>query len=320
MTRIVAGGAWLAGWARKAAGNAWREEEVAEWTAWHFVGAVALAATAAAVARDAWATMIGITLTDEESSHCLLVGIAAPWLVWTRREALKRCKPVGTWIGPVIATIGWGCYIYGFDIHDNEFWFFGALLVTIGGLLSFLGIQVLLRFLPAFLVLGFLIPVPGAVRVYVSLPLQTVMAQATEQIGQMAGLDISRSGNLLMVDDQRIEVAEACNGMRMVFPLFMVAYTFAFAMPLRWWVRLVVLAAAPALALASNLLRIIPTVTLYAHAPEQTATVFHEAAGWLMIPLAFFLLQGTVGLLRWAELPVLRMPQPPVSAPKEARG
>ena len=294
-------------WATRFADRLWGNRiEQAAWTPWHVVGAVLLAAAAIVIARDAWATMFRIAITDEESSHCLLVFIAAPWLVWARRDALRTSKPVGTWVGPLIAAVGWASYVYGFDIHDNEFWFFGAIVTAIGGLLSFLGIQVLLRLLPAFIVLGFLIPMPGWVRTQVSMPLQTIMAQATEQVGQIIGFAVARSGNVLLINGRQVEVAEACNGMRMVFPLFLVAYTFAFAVPLRWWVRAVVLVAAPVLALTSNLIRMVPTVALYANTSAETAETFHDVAGWLMIPIAFFLLKGTVDVLRWAEVPVLQ--------------
>lgn len=292
--------------ADRVSGN--RIEQIA-WSRWHVVGAVLLTGAAIFITRDAWATIFRIVFTDEESSHCLLVFIAVPWLVWSRRDALRNCRPVGTWVGPLIAVVGWASYFYGFDIHDNEFWFFGAILVAIGALLSFLGIQVLRRLLPAFIVLGFLIPMPGWVRTQVSLPLQTLMAQATEQVGQIVGFAIARSGNVLLINGRQIEIAEACNGMRMVFALFLVAYTFTFAMPLRWWVRAFVLTVAPLLALICNLFRMVPTVVLYARASNETAETFHDVAGWMMIPVAFFLLKGTVDVLQWAEVPVLQRPQ-----------
>lgn len=276
------------------------------WTAWHFVGAALLTAAGVWITRDAWGSMLHIAITDEEATHCMLVAVAVPWLVWARRWDLRRLRPVGTWVGPVIVAIGAASFLYGFDIQDNEFWFFGAILIACGGLLSFLGIQVLVKLLPAFIVLGFLIPVPGLIRIKVAMPLQTVMAHAAEQMAQIIGITMSRSGNVLIAGGQRIEVAEACNGMRMVFGLFLVAYTFAFAMPLRGYVRLLILVAAPALALLCNTLRILPTVAMYGYGPEGVASVFHEVAGWLMIPLAFGLLMGSVRLLEWLELPVTR--------------
>jgi len=240
--------------------------------------------------------------------------VAAPWIIWVRRRALLTARPVATWVGPLIIAAGWASLVYGYDIHDNEFWFFGAILIAIGCILSFFGAQVMWRLLPAFIVLGFIIPVPGFVRMHTSMPLQTVMASLTQQVGEVMGIIISRSGNVLTVNDQQIEVAEACNGMRMVFGLFMVAYTFAFVTPLTWWARGLVLASAPLLALGCNLIRMVPTVWLYGYASLDTAETFHDVAGWAIIPLGFFLLTGAMNLLEWVGIAVMQ----PIDRPRKA--
>lgn len=276
-----------------------------QWTIWHALGAVLLVGASIAVAYDAWATLFHIAAKDTESSHIFLVAVAAPWIVLVRKHQLAKCRPVMTWLGPLIVAVGWGCLIYGWDIHDKEFWFFGAIVMAIGCVVSFVGGQVLWKALPAFLVLGFLIPVPGLIRMSISIPLQTIMAGLTQHVGEFMGIIINRAGNVLVVNGQPIEVAEACNGMRMVFGLFLVAYTFAFVTPLRWWARGLVLLSAPLLALLCNLIRIVPTVWLYGYAETETADTFHEIAGWMVIPLGFFVLTGTVSVLEWLGVPVI---------------
>jgi len=71
-----------------------------------------------------------------------------------------------------------------------------------------------------------------------------------------------------------VTVAEACNGMRMVFALVLVSYAFAFSMPLRNGVRLVVLAASPLAAIVCNVIRLIPTIWLYGNARREVAGTF----------------------------------------------
>lgn len=275
------------------------------WTIWHAVGAAALVAASVWVAYDAWATLFHIAGKDKESSHIFLVAVAAPWILMVRKQQLARCRPVTTWLGPLILAVGWACLIYGWDIHDKEFWFFGAIVMAIGCVVSVVGRQFLWKALPAFIVLGFLIPVPGLIRMSVSIPLQTVMAGLTQHVGEFMGIIINRAGNVLIINGQQVEVAEACNGMRMVFGLFLVAYTFAFVTPLRWWARAIVLLSAPLLALLCNLIRMVPTVWLYGHAELKTAETFHDIAGWLVIPLGFFILTGTVAALEWLGVPVM---------------
>ena len=77
-------------------------------------------------------------------------------------------------------------------------------------------------------------------------------------------------------------------------------------MPLRESVRLLVLAASPLAAIVCNIIRLIPTVWLFGYGRHDIATKFHNISGWIMLPIAFFMLLGIMRLLRWALVPVTR--------------
>lgn len=276
------------------------------WPLWRFVGAVSVVLLSIYILRTSWDRMLNISLTDEESSHVLLVPLAALWILFNRRHLLAKCRPTATWLGPVLVAVGWASHLYGYDIHDNEYWFFGTILMAVGGLVAFVGGQVLWRLAPVFIVLGFLIPVPGLFRELISLPLQSIMAQVAQGVGDLVGFMIDRTGSVLIINGQSIEIAEACNGMRMVFALFLVAYTVAFATPLKPWVRALLLLGAPPLALLCNLIRILPTIWLYGQGSQELADQFHDLAGWGMVIVAYLLLMGFIELLDWTGLDIMQ--------------
>jgi exosortase len=169
---------------------------------------------------------------------------------------------------------------------------------------------VVFRFFPAIAVLIFLVPVPGRLRQAIALPLQTWTANVTQTSLEICGVEAQVSGNTLSINGEKVIVAEACNGLRMVFPLILVSYAFSFALPLRNRVRVLVLLASPLVAIFCNVLRTLPTVWLYgkygqfAKLPNQ----FHEYAGWPMLLVSFLLLLGIIKLLKWTMLPVTRFP------------
>jgi len=115
---------------------------------------------------------------------------------------------------------------------------------------------------------------------------------------------VERSGNLLSINKVDVTIAEACNGLRMVFSLVMVCFAFAFGTPLRWYSRLLILIASPIAAIVCNIIRLIPTLYIYGHFSRTTAEEFHDIGGWIMLPVAFLLLMGILRLLRWAVIPV----------------
>ena len=276
------------------------------WTIWHLLGAVAMGALGFWATRRAWADIAFIAAKDEEASHIYLVPFVAAWMVWARRTRLRFCMPTGMMIGPLIVALGWAASVYGYNHALQSVWHAGAVAVVTGCVLSVLGKDVLFRFLPAFVVLAFLVPVPGSIRQAIAVPLQTATAVVTQALLETVGIPIERSANMLTVNGHNVTVAEACNGMRMVFALILVSYAFAYSMPLRDGVRLLVLAASPLAAIICNVIRLIPTVWLFGYSSHEIAEKFHDISGWIMLPVAFFMLLGIMRLLRWALVPVSR--------------
>src|SRR5690606_12833434 len=129
-----------------------------------------------------------IACSDEDSGHVLLVFPAMLWILWVRREALQRTSPGGFWVGPVILGLGWLLWSWGLRQDVQAFWHGGAVLVTLGGVMTFLGLDVLKRAAPAILLLAFMVPVPGMIRQGMAQPMQHRTAQATQFAAEMIGM------------------------------------------------------------------------------------------------------------------------------------
>jgi exosortase len=279
-------------------------------TKWHVLAALIMGALGVYATFGAWQHIYTLATKDEEYSHIFLVPFVALGMIWYRRMRMRHCKPSGAFIGVAFVLIGWFMFRYGFYHAKQAMWHLGAVVVTVGCMLSILGKNVVFRFFPALAVLVFLVPVPGRLRQTIALPLQTWTANVTQTSLEICGVEAQVSGNTLSINGEKVIVAEACNGLRMVFPLILVSYAFSFALPLRNRVRVLVLLASPLVAIFCNVVRTLPTVWLYgkygqyAKFPNQ----FHEYAGWPMLLVSFLLLLGIIKLLKWTMLPVTRFP------------
>jgi exosortase len=274
------------------------------WTLQRLIGALFLTLAGILVGIEAWMDIWHIAGRDEEASHVFLVPIVVAFLVWVRRMRWRHVRPGGYWLGPVLIVLGWIFYDVGDAYLWQSVWHFSAILIMVGCLVSALGSQVLRQFLPAFLVLVFMVPVPGRVRQRIAIPMQNATARATEDVFNVVGIDVQRQGSVLNINGKDVAIAEACNGLRMVFALTLVCYAFAFGSPLRWYARLLIMAATPFAAIFCNVIRLVPTVYVYGNYSSGFAEDFHFVSGWAMLFIAFFLLLGTLRVLRWAYIPV----------------
>jgi exosortase len=274
------------------------------WTTRRWVAAALLTISGIAVTSDAWGDMLRIARRDAESSHLFIVPVVIAWLAWVRRGRLRQCSPADFWVGPLIVGCGWLLYSRGDALFLQSLWHGGAVLVAAGCALTVLGGCLLRRFLPAFVALLFLVPVPSRLRQEVAIPLEATTASVTQRLMALTGDSVERAGNVLTLNGVDITIAEACNGLRMVYALTLVSYAFAFGTPLREHTRLIILMASPPLAVACNMARLVPTVWLCAHEPGVLARQIHDWGGSVMLGMSFLALMGIPRVLRWVMVPV----------------
>jgi exosortase len=284
------------------------------WTIWHGVALAVLIPIGVLLTRDGWADLLWLAFNDEESSHVMIIPLVLAWVFWVRRHRLAQVTPRFSLLAPLLLLLGWGAYEYMYYEAMRASGHIAAIAVLAGLTLAVAGSRFFWRFLPVFGVLLFAIPVPHRIRMPISVPLQRITANATESLLQFFGVAIERHGSILTINGVDVGVAEACNGMRMVFAVFLVTYLFVFITPLRPSVRVLLLLLCPLLAIACNIIRLVPTVFIFGYASADIAETFHDLSGWVMIGVAFLLLMGVVNLIRWM-LAEDEEPQPPRPAP-----
>ncbi|MEM6457930.1 MAG: exosortase/archaeosortase family protein [Planctomycetota bacterium] len=274
--------------------------------AWTAALAVVLSVLSVWVTAGAWADIFRIVQRDEEASHIMLVPAVFACLWWTNRHRLRGAAVRFPWAGTLVVAAGWGLSFYGQLTAQQVFWHLGAVVCLVGCVTAVVGVAVVLRMWQTFLVLAFLVPIPGSIRQPIALEMQAAAAWLTEQVIFLLGLPIERAGNLLVFNGVEVGIAEACNGMRMIAMLFLICYLFIFLDRLRPWVMVLLLVLSPGLAIVCNMIRLVPTVLLYGYASQDTADVFHDLLGWAMVGVAYGLLVLLVALMRWTLLPVDR--------------
>ena len=147
--------------------------------------------------------------------------------------------------------------------------------------------------------IGFLIfmyPLPDEARRYLLGPLQIFATQVSTFAIQTLGIDAVREGNQIIVGERHLGVVDACSGLRMLTIFIALSVAIVMVGQMSWYERLVILASAIPIALAVNAIRITVTGVMYTVDADLADKIFHDWAGYFMMPLAlgFLFLERSV--------------------------
>jgi exosortase len=148
------------------------------------------------------------------------------------------------------------------------------------------------------LYLVFMIPVPDSVYGLAAFPLQLFATDVSRAIIQLLGIPVLQEGNMLYFVQTRLEVAEACSGLRSMTAFVMLGVLFAYIMDRPWPRRAALVAAAIPLALFANIVRVTGTGVLAHFYGQKTARGFlHDFSGFAVFVFGLVLLFALYWLL-----------------------
>ena len=200
--------------------------------------------------------MIGQWSSDEDMGHGFVVPLVALWIVWRQRQGWRTLPPQPSRWGFAILA-GAACLhaaaAFGAGLFAGSLAF---LVSVVGAVVCLGGFGYLRAWAFPFLLALFMLPKLAIVYNQATLPLQLMASRIAVIFLHIAGFAASREGNILLLPNARVAVAEACNGVRYLLPLGFLALVFAYITDPKPWMRAVLLAAAVPLAILANAVRV----------------------------------------------------------------
>lgn len=230
--------------------------------------------------------------------HGFLVPVFALVLLWNRRRMMECFTPHGSSWGLAFlglsAAMRWASAYFYFALLDPL-----SLVPCLAGLVLFVGGWRALRWAgPSIVFLVFMVPAPGVVGEMLRHPLQRIATIASTYILQTCGIPAVAQGNVILLTEAELGVADACSGLRMMMLFFTVCVGAVLLMKLALWEKVLILLSAVPIALVANVIRVTVTGILYETAGgEMAEAVYHDLAGWFMMPLAVALIWGEMGIV-----------------------
>jgi exosortase len=238
--------------------------------------------------------------TDPRYSHGYLVPLFSLYLLWVRRGRPGTGASDGVWLGVPVLLAGLAARAAATLLYFD--WLAGvALLPCVAGLALLVGGRpALARAWPAILFLAFMVPLPFRVETALAQPLQRVATVASRYALETLGFLAISEGNTIRMGTVRLGVVEACSGLSMMLIFFALATATAIVVRRPWYDKAVLVLSAVPIAVAANVTRITVTGVLHKTVGSELAEfVFHDLAGWLMMPMALAMLWVEMRLLSW---------------------
>jgi exosortase len=270
-----------------------QEREVAAvritWQQW--LPVIVLIGLLAAIYWGVIAKLVYDWYTQPDFSHGFLVPFFSAYLVWTKRETLRKIPVRQSWAGvPLIIagiiTLFLG--VYGAELFLARL----SLLMLLGGLIwTLAGREMLreLRFPLLVLLLG--IPWPKVIYNQITFPLQILASKLASAALPLFGVPVMRDGNIIQLPSMPLEVAEACSGIRSLMSLFTAAVFYGYFLEPRVGRRVILALAAIPIAVCANGARIVGTgLAVQYWDPDKALGFFHEFSGWLIFVFSLILL------------------------------
>ncbi|MGC2657498.1 MAG: exosortase/archaeosortase family protein [Bryobacteraceae bacterium] len=244
--------------------------------------------------------MVNQWATDEDMGHGFFVPLVCAFVVWQRREKLAALttKPNG-W-GLVLVVFA-ACQALAATLGAELFTARVAFVLAIWGTVLYLGGTRWIRaLLFPLLLLFFMIPIPQIIYARLTLSLQMLASQLAEVMIGWMGIPVIRTGNLLELPSQTLNIVDACSGIRSLLSLTFLSLVYAYFMDKRVWMRWALLAATVPIAIGANAIRVALTGLLSEVNVELARGLFHEVEGYIVFVVALGALVGTHRLISLA--------------------
>ena len=160
---------------------------------------------------------------------------------------------------------------------------YGLIAGLIGLSLAFLGMTITAVLAPAFGYLLFAVPLPHLAYATLSQDLQLLSSTLGVSILDLSGISVFQEGNVIDLGGMKLQVAEACNGLRYLFPLLSFSYIVAYLLQDRLWKRVVIFISAIPIAIGINALRIaLIGITVAIWGNRMAGGLLHNLEGWII--------------------------------------
>jgi exosortase len=238
-------------------------------------------------------------INDPQYSHGLLVPFFSAYLIrraWRDGPVSLNPMPLA---GCALLVVVLGMRVVSGSMLFHQLDAASLLLAFVAVTLVAGGGALLKRVGPGIAFLIFMIPLPYELERNVGQPLKAAATTCSTFMLQTLGQPAIRDGNLILIDEVRLGVVDACSGLKMLMTFAAFSLGAVLLMRRSRFEKFMIVLGIVPIAIAANVLRITATGLGYVCFSDPKVLEFiHDLNGWLMMPVGLGLLALEVWVLR----------------------
>jgi exosortase D (VPLPA-CTERM-specific) len=234
---------------------------------------------------------VNVWMHEEDYSYGFFIPLISAYILWEKRESLKDVHVRNSWgVFPMLAVfVLLSIYaILGSSGNISR----PAIPILIFLFVVFcFGADVAWRLILPIGFLIFMVPVPAFLERTLGLFLKGISSSLGGGIIRLFNIPVHVSGNVIDLGVNKLQVVDACSGLRYLFPLMAIGVLYAHFFEKERWKKWVCFLATIPLSILTNGLRIGVTGILTNSYGVKVAEGFmHGFSGWVFFLVSFFVL------------------------------
>jgi exosortase D (VPLPA-CTERM-specific) len=241
--------------------------------------------------------MVSWWSTREEYSHGFLIPLITVYLIWQRSDKLRNITFEGSWLGVFTVLVGLFLYFLGELSTIYTVVQYGFVVVIYGVIWAYIGTRPFKTIAIPLLLLFFMIPFPSFIYNNLSSQLQLISSEIGVAVIRLFGISVFLEGNVIDLGTYKLQVVEACNGLRYLFPLMTLGLIVAYLYHAALWKRAIIFFSTIPITILMNSFRIGVIGVMVEHWGQSMAEGFlHDFEGWVIFMACF----GILFIEMWA--------------------
>lgn len=250
------------------------------------------------ISFDSLSTMVYTWESREEYSHGYLIPVITAFLIWQRKDLIEKQSFSPSWIGVLFVLAGSAVVIIGNISATHVISLYGFLMALVGITYAYMGSSARIIIIPV-LFLFFMIPLPGIFLFRLSSELQLISSQIGVAVIRLFDISVFLEGNVIDLGQFKLQVVEACSGLRYLFPLLSLSFIAAYFFSVAYWKRVLIVISSIPITIFMNSFRIgVIGVLVEYGGIEQAEGFLHDFEGWAVFMFSI----GVILLEMWLIL------------------